>query len=191
MVKLDTDAHLDELGFFQDDFNILDIGCGVGYIPSYLRRSRKRVKYLGLDVRLDRIKLCRRLFRDMDYKFTHLNLRSSSYNPIAAQGAENLVIPLDDCTVDSIICHSLFTHLDTEEVASRYIDEIKRVLKPNGFLWTTWFSSPPNTTSDGTKRTVYDLAFIHDRLAQFEFIYLGGGETSAYHDQLEIACVKC
>jgi SAM-dependent methyltransferase len=187
---MDTDAKLDAMGFFQPDFFILDIGCGVGYIPLYLRINRKPVKYLGIDVSRGRIQHCRALFPGTQFQFKVIDIHSETYNSMGRMRAEEFKIPLGDNSVDSIICHSLFTHLDTEIIAKRYIDEIKRVLKVGGFLWTTWFPSPPNGESDGTRRTVYPLAFIHDQLADLEPIYLHGGESTGYHDQLEIACVK-
>lgn len=188
MVVLDTDAKLDSMGFFQEDFNILDIGCGVGYIPKYLKEQKKNVTYLGLDVDMGVIQECKNRFPQ--FKFKRLNLKSESYNPLGSMSADQLVLPVETNSVDSIICHSIFTHLDTEAIAVRYMKEIKRVLKQGGFLWTTWFSSPPNEECEGTAKTVYNLAFIHDLLSDLEPIYINGGESTSYHDQLEIACVK-
>jgi len=97
---------------------------------------------------------------------------------------------MEDGSVDAVICHSLFTHLDTEVIARHYMNEIRRVLKPGGLLWITFFSSPPNEVGGGTARTVYSMDFIKQLLVGFEDLKESGGLTTGYHDQLEISCVK-
>lgn len=190
MVKLDTVDKLDEMGFFQPNSMILDIGCGPGYVPKYLIKNKKLFWYVGIDVNLGVIQHCRNICKDIRCSFKLFPIQSDTYNRDGKMSALDFKIPMADKSVDSVICHSLFTHLATQEIARHYINEINRVLKSGGFLWTTWFASPPNEWCSGTARTVYDLSFIHDVLAPFEPIYLSGGETTGYNDQLEIACVK-
>lgn len=186
----DTDSHLDYLGFFQEDFMVCDLGCGVGYIPNYTMKNKKKIQYLGIDVISNKINYCRNRFRQGNYRFKRLNLYSETYNPTGSMRAEFMKIPLPDGSVDSVICHSLFTHLDNEEVAKRYISEILRIMKAGGKLWITFFTDPPNKEGGGTMRTVYKLSFIETLLAGFEEIHDRCGATTEYHDQLEISCVK-
>lgn len=188
---MDTDARLDALGFFQDGFQVLDIGSGYGYIPMYLMRERKKVAYHGIDIDRNNIQHCRNISQGTGFKFNYLPIQSDTYNPDGVMSPTHFTLPLKDKSVNSIVCHSLFTHLDTEEVASRYVAEITRVLMNGGLLWTTWFASPPNRVGGGTLRTVYPMEFIHNLLGEFEYIEVSGGETDEYNDQLEIACVKC
>lgn len=191
MVKLDTPEQLDQLGFFQDGYSLLDIGCGIAPIAMYCIRNRKKISYYGVDTMIQRIATCKTMYKGFsDYQFQFIPVRSELYNPNGRIDPEKFTLDLADASRDAVICHSLFTHLDTEAVANRYMSEIKRVLRKGGLLWTTWFASPPNTESDGTRRTVYPLEFIHNELASFEPIYIHGGDSDAYHDQLEIACVK-
>lgn len=191
MVKLDTPELLDSLEFFKDGYHVLDIGCGQAFMAKYLRKKNKEIWYHGFDVSLGNIKHCRNLFiNEIRYKFVFLPFKSDTYSPQGELSAESFTLKFPDSSVDSVICHSLFTHLDTEPIARRYMSEIKRVLKDGGKLWTTWFSNPPNDVSDGTRRTVYNYDFIEEMLEEFESIYWNGGLTTSYHDQLEIACVK-
>ena len=189
-MKLDTVDHLDELGFFQKDFIVCDIGSGMGYIPKYTMKHKKPIWYHGFDVMLSNIKHCRNICNDIRYQFTYLPYYSDAYNPMGLLNAKDFKIKLPSGSVDSVICHSLFTHLSTEDVARSYMQEIRRVLRPGGLLWITFFSSPPNETCDGTKRTVYSMEFIETLLVGFENIKSSGGFTTDYHDQLEISCVK-
>jgi len=191
LIKLDTDAHLDSLGFFKDGSSVLDIGCGLGYIAEYILKNRLNVTYLGIDIDSNRIRHCQNRFRQPNFKFKKLNILSATYNPLGSMDARHFKINLPNNSVDSVICHSLFTHLDTEEVALVYMKEIWRVLKPQGILWTTWFVSPPNElVGGGTMRTVYRKEFVADLLSDYEIIEAQGGESVGYHDQWEVAAVK-
>lgn len=190
MVKLDTVDQLDQWGFFQEGAVVCDIGCGVGYVPRYTMRHRKDIKYHGYDVSLARIKMCRTICNDPRYHFTYLPYNSMTYNPFSNRSADGFIMKEDNNSVDSVICHSLFTHLGTESIAIRYMREINRVLKPNGKLWITFFTSPPNEISDGTERTVYPIGLVDHLLEGFNIISSSGGTTCDYHDQLEVHAVK-
>ena len=188
---MDTDERLDALGFFKDGFSICDIGCGFGYIPKYLFSKRRNITYIGLDVKKAAIVHCENRFKNIyGYSFKRLNLHSDTYNPKSSIKADQMVFPIADESIDSIVCHSIFTHLGSEKVAKHYMDEINRVLKKDGLLWTTWFKSPPNEGSSETIRTVYKESFIDDILSSFKRICSGGGKTTGYHDQWEVVCVK-
>ena len=103
---------------------------------------------------------------------------------------EMFTLPFLTESFDSILCHSLFTHLETEPVATRYLKEIKRLLKPQGLLWTTWFRDPPNNPCSWAERTVYSEQFIRSQLSDFIFLVERKGETTQYHDQWELLCRK-
>lgn len=186
---IDTDALLNQLGFFEPGRTVVDIGCGVGYIPSYLVRCNRQVYYTGFDVSANNIKHCRALFNGPEFIFKLLNVQSDTYNPGGKINPCDMVLPLPDSSVDSVICHSLFTHLGTEAAATQYMSQIKRILRPGGFMWSTWFAAPPNTENDGTVRTVYSMEFIKRSLKEFDTFHEHGGETDGYHDQLYIASV--
>lgn len=186
----DTPDILNEYGFFTEQSRILDIGCGVGFIPSWCKEHEKNVDYLGVDVREASIIACKMKHLGSNYEFTHINVYNDSYNPNGNVSPSEMTLPCADNSMDSVICHSLFTHLGTERVAERYIDEIMRVMKVGGLLWTTWFTAPPNDVSISTIRTVYSNEFVMSMIKRFEFIYSTGGTTDRYHDQYQIALRK-
>jgi ubiquinone/menaquinone biosynthesis C-methylase UbiE len=62
--------------------------------------------------------------------------------------------------------------------------EIRRVLKPGGNLWTSWFLDPPNEENKGETRTVYRNTFVEELLRGFHKVYEVGGMTTMYHDQV-------
>jgi SAM-dependent methyltransferase len=97
--------------------SILDIGCGTGRLAYALRRSH-RGSYVGTDILqelLDHAKL--KAARD-DWHFL-----LSSAPPL----------PLESRSIDVTCVFSVFTHLMDEDVY-RYLEDIRRVLKPGGRL---------------------------------------------------------
>jgi len=95
--------------------SILDFGCGCGRVTRFLPRG---LDVTGLDIDGEAIGWCRQ------------NLSS-----IAKFDVNNPEPPLDDSdeTFDLIFCVSLFTHLSLE-MERAWLRELKRVLKPGGWL---------------------------------------------------------
>jgi SAM-dependent methyltransferase len=187
----DTPEILDQLGFFVDGNMVLDIGCGVGFFAKWMADHTVPIGgYLGLDVRKNCVAKCEEMRLPSHYKFKHIDVFNPTYNFRGITKPEEYTLPVLDESVDAIICHSLFTHLDTEPVARRYMMEIDRVLGEGGLLWTTWFLDPPNNVSDGAKRTVYKKTLVDELLLPYERILQFGGDTEGYHDQFYIAVRK-
>lgn len=187
---IDTTGVLEELGFFLPESVVLDIGCGPAMVPMYCVNHAKNIRYLGLDVKRNIIDNCKKLGLGPNYRFEQIDVYNPVYNFRGKQMPELMELPVEDVSCDSIICHSLFTHLDTEAIASRYMSEIDRVLKPGGLLWTSWFLFPPNLKSDGAIRTVYDRKFVGKLLDGYELLYSIGGDTDSYHDQWYVGVRK-
>ena len=129
-----------ELGGLQPHHSVLDVGCGMG------RMARPLVGYLddagtydGFDVNRGGIGWCRRRYaRHKNFHFQVADLYNRRYNPRGAHAAAEYRFPYDDATFDLAIATSVLTHL-LEAEAAHYLDEIKRVLKPEGRALVTFF----------------------------------------------------
>lgn len=180
--------HLVSLGMLRGD--VVDIGCGIGRAAIFLPED---YRYHGYDVREVDIRFANEAFPESRFRFTHVPIRNEAYFPEGTLSPEEFRLEEDDGSVDSVICHSLFTHLGTLAVASRYLAEIRRVLHPGGRTYLTWFRSPPNEVSTDAGRTVFREADIIWLLRDFVItkssIYLpwneigGHGMTTHVHDQ--------
>ena len=92
---------------------LLDVGCGeMPYRPLILGQYENITQYIGLDIE-------------------NPNYHRDSLPGIIWDGTQ---IPLDDCSVDCAIATELFEHLPSPELV---MQEIHRVLKPNGLLFFT------------------------------------------------------
>ncbi len=98
---------------------VLDIGCGIG---NYLEELYKRGhKILGIDIAENMIKTSReRLSRYLEFP------------PLCRTDIENL--PFPDNHFDVIFCVGVLEYLKSD---ARSLEEISRVLKPNGLLFLT------------------------------------------------------
>jgi SAM-dependent methyltransferase len=70
--------------------------------------------------------------------FTHIDAANSVYNPHGSTPAAQARLPFADGSFDVIVAFSLFTHL-LRDAAERYLNEISRLLRPDGRLLATWF----------------------------------------------------
>jgi SAM-dependent methyltransferase len=119
--------------------SILDFGCGCGRVIRYLS-SYSAIKIYGTDCNEDAIRWC-----DENLDF--------------AVFSSNLLAPptrYRDHSFDLIYAFSVFTHL-TEELQIRWIQELHRILKPNGYLIITlhgdfYLSHIPETERESYKK---------------------------------------
>ncbi|MGA7305550.1 MAG: class I SAM-dependent methyltransferase [Rhodothermales bacterium] len=106
------------VGFeFRGDTNVLDFGCGCGRLTRYLIEDTDS-RIFGTDYNPQLIAWCR----------AHL--------PRATFSTNHLAPPLGcrDAMFDLVIARSVFTHL-TEEMQMRWLDEMQRILRTDGFLY--------------------------------------------------------
>lgn len=189
-IPVNTVQKLIKEEFFESGDFILDIGCGNGRFAADLRGLN--IRYVGLDPIKNNITDALYKFRDdPNFCFRWFDVENDSYNPSGRLDPYKVRFPFANETFNSILCHSVFTHLGQPEVAEHYISEIKRVLKPQGKLWITFFKSPPNEIDYGTDRTVYFKRAIDKMLDGFEIVLSENGESLDYNDQWEIGAVKC
>jgi SAM-dependent methyltransferase len=181
--------HAEYLGFFKPGNKVLDLGCGNGRFATVL--CEKNVYYFGLDPCEKSIEFCRSAFANYpNIKFGFIDVWNKEFNPNGQSKPENYKFPLKDESFDDIIVYSVFTHLQNLATAQNYAKEIRRVLKPGGKLFCTWYRSPPNEMSDYVGRTCYPENEIMNMLTGLQFDYTYGGHASDYYDQWGMFCTK-
>lgn len=95
---------------------VLDIGCGYGYGSYYISQSDKVNKVIGLDIVEEEI-----LHAKKNYKGDKCDFIC----------ADALDLPFSDNYFDYIVS---FENIEHVKDYNKYLEEIKRVLKPNGNL---------------------------------------------------------
>ena len=174
-----------EQGIASDNADVLDLGCGNG--GQLIGLVQKGISsYTGLDPIKKCIKFCNRQFasRIPNTRFVHLNVKNKMYNPKGKMLPEEVILPFDSDSFDSVITGSVFTHLGTRAVSERYLEEIARVLKSGGRLFSSWFRNPPYEISSEEYRTVFAECDIEKMLAKhFETYYSRGGSSGEWWDQ--------
>lgn len=117
---------------------VLDFGCGCGRVLRYLKDSPK-VELHGTDCNAKAIQWCQQ----------HL--------PFAKFSVNSLEPPLayPDGMFNLIYVFSIFTHL-TESLQSRWLDELRRVMAPGGYLILTLHGDKKAETLDPAERREYE-----------------------------------
>jgi SAM-dependent methyltransferase len=100
---------------FAGQRRLLNIGCGDGYLE--LAAQRRRWKVLSVDPDEESVN----------------RLRSQS---VDARRGMIEALPVEDDSVDVVVCTEVFEHLPTEVIESG-LQEIRRVLAPGGTLFGT------------------------------------------------------
>jgi SAM-dependent methyltransferase len=124
---------------------LLDIGCGCGRAARALIPHPYIDSYVGFDVIAQNIEWCETFIVPAwptTIRFHHFDLYSKEYNPNGALQASALVFPCADASIDTCFAASLFTHL-LEPDAVHYLQEIARVLAPNGRALLSIHNTPP------------------------------------------------
>ncbi len=122
------------------DHVVLDVGCGIGrsatVLTSYLTED---ARYEGFDIVKKGIIWCQKnIGKDFsNFNFKHIPLNNDLYYK-SEGNAEKFIFPYNDSTFDVVFLFSVFTHMQPNEVHN-YLNEISRVLKPNGKCLSTFF----------------------------------------------------
>lgn len=120
--------------------SVLDFGCGCGRIARQLIQQRPRPeRYLGLDLHPGMIRWCKEhlAHHAPGFAFAHHDVFYEAFNP----GPNKPLwapFPVGANEFTLVLALSVFTHL-TEDQAGRYLNEIARVLTPDGVFVSTWF----------------------------------------------------
>lgn len=133
--------HLRDLAGLEPVSHILDIGCGIGRVAVALTEVLgAEGRYEGFDVVREGIEWCEREIapRHPSFRFQLADVHNSRYNPSGRSTAEEYRFPYADGSFDVAFAASLFTHMLPGGVAG-YLREARRVLRPGGRLFTTWY----------------------------------------------------
>lgn len=171
-------------GLLTDDSAVLDVGAGNGRQAIGLLELGVS-RYVGLEVVKECVEFANRAFRRWgEVRFDWIDAVNEMYNPAGAVDPTLVTFPYEDGEFDLVIAGSLFTHLQSAEVAGRYLDELARVLRPGGAAFTTWFRSPPNAPAGGALRSVFAESTIQELVeASFTVETETGGTTTSVNDQ--------
>jgi SAM-dependent methyltransferase len=122
-----------DLGRIHD---VLDFGCGIGRVVRQFHRQPFRV--CGTDINPESIEWCRR----------HLRFARFEVN-----GAEPPLV-FDAQTFDFVYTFSVFTHF-TEPQQRAWMSELRRVLRPGGYLYLTTCGASYLTTMSPAEREAF------------------------------------
>ena len=104
---------------------LIDVGCGSGRVAHALSKSdlKHNIKYMGTDISEELLRYARKKCAVASWRFVKI---------------DSLKIPEMDDQADVVCFFSVFTHLLPEE-SYLYLEEARRVVKPNGVILFTFF----------------------------------------------------
>lgn len=124
----------------QYDF-VLDFGCGCGRVARKLALAAAPMpkRYVGFDLHAGMINWANEnLAPELPgFTFLHADVFNAGFNP-APSLPRTARFPAEDNTVSLLIAISVFTHL-TQSQAETYLDEVHRVLRPDGVMLASFF----------------------------------------------------
>lgn len=104
--------------YITDGQTMLDIGCGNGRLYQLLEKNQ--VRYIGVDQSEGLIELARQRYRELEF---HI--------------ADMTELPIEDNSIDSIVSIAAFHHLPDEQMRTKALLEMRRVLKDDGIIFLT------------------------------------------------------
>jgi SAM-dependent methyltransferase len=140
-------ASCDFLGYMiqfaglKPNFHVLDVGCGFGRMACSLAHFLSPVgRYEGFDI-VDRLIAWAQqsiTARFPNLRFQKVEIYNKYYNREGTLRAAEFPFPYQNAAFDLVLLTSVFTHLFAPEVR-HYLDEIARVLRPDGCCLCTFF----------------------------------------------------
>lgn len=136
--------------------NILDVGCGSGRLARhFVDYVQPPGRYVGMDIQAPLVDWCEKNISPANpaFAFYHQDIYNGHYNPEGRYQASDYVFPFEDESFDLIILASVFTHLLAEDTFN-YLKEIRRLLKPGGLCFSTWYLLGHDVEVDYLRRKV-------------------------------------
>lgn len=120
---------------------VLDFGCGCGRIARQLAMAAAPMpkRYVGTDLHAGMIAWANKNLapRLENFSFVHQDVFNPGFNPDPAL-PRTAPFPVEDASVSLLVAISVFTHL-VQSQAEHYLDEVKRVLRPDGVMIGSFF----------------------------------------------------
>lgn len=162
--KLHMKSYYKHMGLWPE-MTFLEIGCGIGRdVFQLLPLIGESGEYIGVDVTQDSILWLKENIAPLHPNFTfyHFDAQHEIYNPLGSKTSLDFSLPAPDCSVDRMSVGSVFTHLFENEIV-HYLQEIRRVLKPDGLAYTTFFLYDKDAVdaSRANSITPFNLRFEH------------------------------
>jgi SAM-dependent methyltransferase len=127
------------IGQLKPHERVLDIGCGCGLMAIYLRDYiAAQGRYVGVDIYPPVVRWAQRRLGTGNVEFMHIDVKNGVFNRRGAILDADYVFPFDGQSFDFVLAKSVFTHMQ-EAGISRYLQEIGRLLSPDGRALITWF----------------------------------------------------
>ena len=120
--------------------SVFDWGCGCGRLARQLIQQNPRPRrYLGIDLHRGMVEWCQHNLAPHapGFEFRHHDVFELGFNP-GPEKERWLPFPAEDAGFSLAIAWSVFTHVN-EDQAVRYLHEMRRILRPDGLLLSTWF----------------------------------------------------
>ncbi len=143
-----------EYANLKPNHRVLDVGSGIGRMARPLTRYLSSGSYEGFDVVETGVTWCKENItkEHSNFNFTYVELKNDLYTDSGAD-ASIFKFPYEDNSFDLVFLTSVFTHMVAHEV-EHYMQEIARVLKPGGKVFSTFF-----ILSDASKKHMIGTDF--------------------------------
>ena len=136
-----------------DDFTVVEIGCGVGRLLRALSiESKSSFSYIGVDIDPVSIDYCEKVYGDTHHDFHLINVSNGAYRPDGKEDPTNITFDMvSDNAVDIVIAWSVFTHMEIDHIR-HYLKEISKKLNSTGvFVFSAFVEDDRSWIKDNFK----------------------------------------
>ncbi len=128
--------------YLKNNCKILDLGCGNGRLLLSLKKYLENFDYTGVDSCLELIKKAQLSFASSQLSPLSFPRKRESRNIAFERGDILNLTNFADNSFDCVFMIASFNHVASVELREKLLLDVKRVLKPNGFLimtnWNLW-----------------------------------------------------